>query len=1408
MPFQLVLTLEYRDDTHWRWVLSDADGRFLEDQEVALDAADPTYEIFKDLPRQLRFNENVRPAEDILAELGKWMGEKVFGRVGEKLLAYERAPACVVRVRVPPEAQNLLFRPFELAHLGGKPLAERALRLIYTVAHEPGRTPGRSAPKEIDAPDVLRVLGVFSLPRDATPLNLRQERYRLQQLVRDFVRKGNRAVELRLLQYGATRQLLTEVLEEAPGWDVMHFSGHGLEGELILEKPDGTADQIDAEELAELLRPAGARLKLLTLSACYSGAADLRAARAQIGLDNPPPTHQPDAPAQTKSVLPSLGQRLAEELDCAVLAMRYPVLDDFAAELVLTLYDRLLEKKQPLPQALQLALDDALDASHNPQRPTFSRLTPLLFGARAADLRLQAPTRPHTSFALPETGLSHFLKEPERFVGRLLPMLNASQALAPQSGKTGVLFHGMAGAGKTSCALELAYRYDPQNVERFTAFVWHKAPEENHDIVAALTQFALSLENQLPGLELVGLMDDPQKFQRLALPRLRALLESRSILLVLDNLEGLLTARGEWRDPRWGDLLRALLDHNGISRLVLTSRRLPTSLANDPRLQIDAIHALSFTESVILARQLPHLKKLFDDAPGHVKLRRILLAAQGHPKLLELADATAATPAALDTQLTRAETAGTGANTTRMAFFERGQSDQPEDVFLNELRRWTDSVAQNLAPTARLLAQFLARLEDTDRTLDVVQANWSDFLKRLTGERAENKQPAPEPALSQAQAALSEPTLGLEVALQQLSQSGLIEIETITSQELQLTNESLQTLVPIVAAQNPEVAALLNNPQGVNQQDLLPHLQAALVNSTDPALQAWLNEQQSNSTSQQFRLHPGVAETLLLSALPSVINAVDIELGDYFIVVFQHGIKTEMQGGGRLVVEGARHAVPYLLWTQRWEEAAFLLEKMIHRDTSPTTIALAIPLLRQIAEKTEGTATSLENAGVLANALLSAGRYAEVEQIERDRIARCVLQGDYRTASMASGNLFNLLLRTARFKEALQTAEEKAAYDRRAGLGQWTQLGTEGRRLQALNALGHYSEVLEALEQHRERMKDMPEEITEVETINPWKVREVLLDIGRDAAMYLEQWETVLALNAENVHNLRQRDADEMEIARTRFNEYTALLRLGRYSEARHLLEYCRTIFDLEGAVFELSAVYSALADLEDEEGRPASAVRFEQTALRYTYQAGRPEDCSISHNNLAKYFGSAGGASDAVLAHRMASGLICVQISSGLLSRIIRNLTISTLPSSPPSFAQVCAIVEQIEGVRFRELFAQLPQRTPDGDAAIQALWEMVQDEIARISVDNTQQSQKTPQDFEPLLQSIAEVARGNSEQQANIEEVLVKMEEDGWQLASAVQRIWAGEREAETLTVGIDPNSAALVRRVLELVKTPAGE
>jgi hypothetical protein len=48
-----------------------------------------------------------------------------------------------------------------------------------------------------------------------------------------------------------------------------------------------------------------------------------------------------------------------------------------------------------------------------------------------------------------------------------------------------------------------------------------------------------------------------------------------------------------------------------------------------------------------------------------------------------------------------------------------------------------------------------------------------------------------------------------------------------------------------------------------------------------------------------------------------------------------------------------------------------------------------------------------------------------------------------------------------------------------------------------------------------------------------------------------------------------------------------------------------------------------------------------------------------------------------------------------------------------------------------------------------------------------------------------------------------LPQLEENGWRLSDPVRRIWAGERDVDALTAGIDGNSAQLVRRVLDLVE-----
>jgi tetratricopeptide (TPR) repeat protein len=80
--------------------------------------------------------------------------------------------------------------------------------------------------------------------------------------------------------------------------------------------------------------------------------------------------------------------------------------------------------------------------------------------------------------------------------------------------------------------------------------------------------------------------------------------------------------------------------------------------------------------------------------------------------------------------------------------------------------------------------------------------------------------------------------------------------------------------------------------------------------------------------------------------------------------------------------------------------------------------------------------------------------------------------------------------------------------------------------------------------------------------------------------------------------------------------------------------------------------------------------------------------------------------------------------------------------------------------------------------------------------------QATRILQQAEPLLQAVATIAAGDTSQQQAVEEELARLEEKDFHLREAVQRIWAGERDAAALTAGLDAIDSALVRRVLEVI------
>ena len=60
------------------------------------------------------------------------------------------------------------------------------------------------------------------------------------------------------------------------------------------------------------------------------------------------------------------------------------------------------------------------------------------------------------------------------------------------------------------------------------------------------------------------------------------------------------------------------------------------------------------------------------------------------------------------------------------------------------------------------------------------------------------------------------------------------------------------------------------------------------------------------------------AEAVRAAADPALLDAADLELGDFHRAMVAQALQREMRGGGGAVVAGARRATPYLLRQARW----------------------------------------------------------------------------------------------------------------------------------------------------------------------------------------------------------------------------------------------------------------------------------------------------------------------------------------------------------------------------------------------------------------------------------------------------------------------------------------------------------
>ncbi len=470
-------------------------------------------------------------------------------------------------------------------------------------------------------------------------------------------------------------------------------------------------------------------------------------------------------------------------------------------------------------------------------------------------------------------------------------------------------------------------------------------------------------------------------------------------------------------------------------------------------------------------------------------------------------------------------------------------------------------------------------------------------------------------------------------------------------------------------------------------------------------------------------MHPVIAAAIRPETPADVRDAADDELGAYW-----------RQTAGRAGQEAedrfrtALAALPYLARRRDWDGAAALLDDAILHGARPAGGQDSVlPELRQVARFTAGPGAFAALALVTRPA-----DQAEASRLLEESLDRAVSASDYPLAWMVAGHLADAFRDAGHLDQALAVAARQQQYAQAAGLGPWTELAGQGRRLVILSRMRRREQVLAEMTAVRDRMRRLPEENAggEHPSIVPWAVREPILDTNRDCALTFGKWQEALDIGAEIHNSQRRRGASAHKLAIARFFDFYPLIRLRRLSEAARLLVECQQVFEDRGDTGNLSHVFSARAELERVLGHPDDAVRFARTALGLTYTRTIPDAIADAHQRLARYLRGVGASPEEQQAHWLAAVLlyrlgtdqapdfIMLSVPPGLRGGRGQRRQPDIADPHPWSVGEVIETAEQTSGVHLAELITTMEPDATTVDRTLTAILDSTGQALATAAI------------------------------------------------------------------------------------------
>jgi tetratricopeptide (TPR) repeat protein len=417
--------------------------------------------------------------------------------------------------------------------------------------------------------------------------------------------------------------------------------------------------------------------------------------------------------------------------------------------------------------------------------------------------------------------------------------------------------------------------------------------------------------------------------------------------------------------------------------------------------------------------------------------------------------------------------------------------------------------------------------------------------------------------------------------------------------------------------------------------------------------------------------------------------------GDYdkaLSELLDHGLVTTTEDETSLVIEPAieqrvRHSLPAAeqarytrtwaqLWLDRFQgDATTLAPQTVHSGIAASVYGRRTGEFDAAFELLAHHVLPIACRSGEATPVLIHMQHTAAESGERALIERCEKQSLW---------LANAHREEGKLDEALITFEYGIRFSNKHELGPVSRARWHVYRVEFLRRLGRNMEVLAALDEALE-LAQLAHEREDRSAL-----REAALESAAGAAKGLHQWEQALSLNRRKLESMRERGADQAELARARIDDSGALIELGDFVAADELLRSCEQILHAEPLM--RAYILSERGILASKRGEGESALRFKRESLQLYYQLSSWRAAAHGHEVYANELVRSTTQTDEGGAHYLAAAVMNrLSGDRAGATRICERLgSMSTIVSVPRNTEELVYLVERTPGIAFSRFLAQ----------------------------------------------------------------------------------------------------------------------